>query len=98
MIQIIKLKEGTILISQIQEVTPREYGGPNTALINPYILPQNTRWMEDFTDETAFMILDTDILTMADPTESLLFRYKKVNGIVDKVDYVEEQDEEEEHY
>lgn len=86
MIQLIKLKDGTLLLSQIENVTPFEYGGPNTKLTNPYQLPMNKRWLTEFTEQTIFMIDDTDVLTLAHPRIELLDEYKRINGIVETIE------------
>lgn len=104
MIQVIKLKEGTVLISQLEVASQVEYGAPNIWLINPYI-PQKDRrflkerWLSEYTDTSVFLIDDADILTLADPTEELLNEYKKVNNVLDKDRYEEVIEEDEEvHY
>lgn len=89
MIRLIKLKDGTLLLSEVENITPYEYGGPNTKLTNPYQLPMNKRWLIEFTEQTVFMIDDTDILTLANPRIELLDEYKKTNGIEEVLDFQE---------
>lgn len=98
MIGVIKLKNGPVLISQVQSIQPDTFGGPNVELINPYLLPDKVRWMSEYTDQTTFSINDSNILTIMLPNQELLKDYKELNGIIDETEYIEEEEQEEEHY
>ena len=67
-----------ILISQIEEIGA-DIGEPDCKLINPFIIKeQNT--LEPFllgvTKQDYFMISSDKILTLADPTPTLLEKYE----------------------
>jgi hypothetical protein len=70
-----------ILISQIEEVTS-ELGEPDCKLINPFTV-KNTEFgttLEPFligiTKQNTFMMSSDKILTLADPTPTLLEKYE----------------------
>jgi hypothetical protein len=74
----------TILISQIEEVGA-DIGEPDCKLIKPFLLkePQlqgTTRTLEPFlmgvTKQDTFMMSSDKILTLADPTPTLLEKYE----------------------
>ena len=71
-----------ILISQIDEVAAVDIGQPDCKLVNPFwVNPlEGTLTLEPFlnsvTKEDAFMISSDKILTLADPTPTLLEKYE----------------------
>ena len=71
-----------ILISQIDEVAAVDIGQPDCKLVNPFwVNPlEGTITLEPFlnsvTKEDAFMISSDKILTLADPTPTLLEKYE----------------------
>ena len=71
-----------ILISQIDEVAAVDIGQPDCKLINPFwVNPlEGNITLEPFlngvTKEDAFMISSDKILTLADPTPTLLEKYQ----------------------
>ena len=81
--QIIKcllLKNGDIIISQIMEVDT-ELGGPDCKLIKPYVynsIDDMVPWKADITNQTEFMIRSEDILTIADPTGTIIDKYTEL--------------------
>ena len=77
-IKVIVLMNQQILISQIEEIGA-DIGEPDCKLINPFIIrEQNT--LEPFllgiTKQDYFMMSSDKILTLADPTPTLLEKYE----------------------
>ena len=84
MIKILYLLNNQILISQIEEVTS-EIGEPDCKLISPYVVKDNPiseqqKVLEPFligvTKQNTFMMSSDKILTLADPTPTLLEKYE----------------------
>lgn len=71
------------LISQIEEVGA-DVGEPDCKLINPFwlIASQDTisfsPWLAGFTKQDNFMISSDKILTLADPTPTLIEKYEEL--------------------
>ena len=66
-----------VLITEIIEMDA-EIGDPNCKLINPllfYSLDDMKPWKADVTNQTEFMIRAEDILTIADPTGTVIDKY-----------------------
>ena len=66
-----------ILITEIIEMDA-EIGDPNCKLINPLLfnsLDDMKPWKVDVTNQTEFMIRAEDILTIADPTGTVIDKY-----------------------
>ena len=67
-----------ILISQIEEVSS-EIGEPDCKLIDPFLV-KDDQTMEPFlcgyTRQSTFMISSDKIITLADPTPTLLEKYQ----------------------
>ena len=81
MIKILLLKNKTVLITEIEEVTA-ELGEPDCKLINPVeILDteplQLKKWLNDYTTQTSSMLSSDSILTIVDPHKILEDDYKK---------------------
>ena len=67
-----------MLISQIQEVGS-DLGQPDCKLVEPFLIQSKDSlvpWLIDLTNDNTFMISSDKILTMAEPTPSLLKKYK----------------------
>jgi hypothetical protein len=84
LIKLILLTNNQILVSQIEEVTS-ELGEPDCKLVKPFLLkdPQIeglSRTMEPFlmgvTKQDTFMISSDKIITLVDPTPTLLEKYE----------------------
>lgn len=84
LIKILVLTNNQILISQIEEVGA-DIGEPDCKLINPYLVKNNEissqqKVLEPFllgyTKEKTFMMNSDKILTLADPTPTLLEKYE----------------------
>ena len=76
-IKCILLDVDTVLISEIVEVDA-EIGEPNCKLTNPYIfnsVDDMKPWKQDVTNQNVFMVRAEDILTIADPTGTVIDKY-----------------------
>ena len=77
-IKIPSLTNNLILITQIEEVGA-DIGEPDCKLIDPFVV-RNDYTMEPFlcgfTKEKTFMMSSDKILTLADPTPTLLEKYE----------------------
>ncbi len=76
-IKVIALTNNLTLISQIEEVGA-DIGEPDCKLVNPFIV--NTElilepWLNSLTRDDEFMVSSDKILTLADPTPTLLEKY-----------------------
>ena len=70
-----------VLITEIEEVMG-EPGEPDCRFINPYRfidLDNMTPWIKA-TNQKEFMLRSEDILTIADPTEEVIERYKELTA------------------
>ena len=81
MIKVLLLKNGSVLITEIEEVTA-ELGEPDCKLINPVeILDteplQLKKWLNDYTTQTTSMLSSDSILTIVDPHKMIGDDYKK---------------------
>ena len=77
-IKIISLVNNLILISGIEEIGA-DIGEPDCKLINPFVV-RSDKTMEPFlcgyTKQNTFMMSSDKILTLADPTPTLLEKYE----------------------
>jgi len=80
-LKLIVLMNNQILLSQIEEVGA-EIGEPDCKLIDPYIVNQSTfaidPWLSPFTAKNIFMMSSDKILTIAEPNENLISKYKEI--------------------
>ena len=78
MIKILYLLNNQILITQIEEVTS-ELGEPDCKLVKPFLV-KGDKTLEPFlmgvTKQDTFMMSSDKILTLADPTPTLLEKYE----------------------
>lgn len=83
-IKIIVLLNNQVLISQIEEVVA-DIGEPDCKLIDPFIIRKNAiegldkviePFLLGYTKQNTFMISSDKILTLADPTPTLLEKYE----------------------
>ena len=71
-----------VLISEIREVAAMDIGDPDCKLVNPFWINtlEGTTTLEPFlsnvTREDEFMISSDKILTLADPTPTLIEKYQ----------------------
>ena len=71
-----------VVIAEVIEVDA-EIGDPNCKLIKPYLLKDiedMTPWKSDITNQTEFMIRSEDILTIADPTGTVIDKYLELTS------------------
>ena len=83
-IKLLLLTNNQILITQIEEVSS-ELGEPDCKLTNPYLVKDNPiseqqkvfePFLSGFTKQDIFMISSDKILTLTDPTPTLLEKYQ----------------------
>lgn len=76
--KVLALTNSLILISQIEEVGA-EIGEPDCKLVKPFLI-KSDKTLEPFllgyTKEDTFMMSSDKILTLADPTPTLLEKYE----------------------
>ena len=77
MVKVIALTNQKNLISQIEEV-PSELGEPDCKLIKPFVIKSDNSlepFLMDVTNETVLMMSSDKILTLVEPTPTLLEKY-----------------------
>ena len=77
-VKIIHLTTNQILISEIAEVAAVVPGEPDCKLVNPFTIKEDQTlepWLLSVTKDDIFMISSDKILTLADPTPTLLEKY-----------------------
>ena len=77
-IKVIALANHHNLISEIEEVGSADIGEPDCKLINPFVVADGktlTPFLTSVTRETTFMMGSDKILTLAEPTPTLLEKY-----------------------
>ena len=80
MIKVLVLMNNQFLISQIEEVGA-DIGEPDCKLIKPFIIDNNglktlQPFLSGYTKQDTFMISSDKIITLADPTPTLLEKYE----------------------
>ena len=77
-VKIIHLTTNQTLISEIAEIAAVVPGEPDCKLINPFTIKEDQTlepWLLNVTKDDIFMISSDKILTLADPTPTLLEKY-----------------------
>lgn len=77
-IKILSLMNNLILISQIEEIGV-DIGEPDCKLINPFVVKSDKTlepFLMELTKQDTFMMSSDKILTLADPTPTLLEKYQ----------------------
>jgi|TARA_B100001964_G_C14224230_1_gene596837 hypothetical protein len=78
-LKILVLVDGTMILSQIDEVSS-ELGDPDCKLTEPFIINPSTMefspWFVDFTSQNIFMIQSDKILTIIDPNTKNIKKYE----------------------
>ncbi len=77
-IKLLALMNNQILITEIEEVGA-DIGEPDCKLVNPFVVKSDKTlepFLCGFTKEKTFMISSEKILTLADPTPTLLEKYE----------------------
>ena len=67
-----------LLISEVVEVAAVDIGQPDCKLVNPFVVADGktlTPFLTSVTRETTFMMGSDKILTLAEPTPTLLEKY-----------------------
>ena len=79
-IKILVLTNGTLLISQIEEVAAVDIGDPNCKMTSPYVIngKEMLPWLSDVTDDVDIMICSDKILSLVEPHKSLVDSYLKL--------------------
>ena len=78
LVKVIHLTTNQTLISEIVEVAPMDIGAPDCKMVNPFIIKDEQvlePWLLNVTKDDIFMISSDKILTLADPTPTLLEKY-----------------------
>ena len=78
-IKAILLMNNQTLISQIEEVPAQVPGEPDCKLTNPFVLTSEgmlESWLMSATRDDVFMISSDKIMTLVDPTPTLLEKYE----------------------
>ena len=77
-VKIVHLTTKQILISEIAEIAAVVPGEPDCKMINPFTIKEDQTlepWLLSVTKDDVFMISSDKILTLADPTPTLLEKY-----------------------
>ena len=77
-VKIIHLTTNQILISEIVEIAAVVPGEPDCKMINPFTIKEDQTlepWLLNVTKDDIFMISSDKILTLAEPTPTLLEKY-----------------------
>lgn len=77
-VKIVHLTTNQILISEIAEIAAVVPGEPDCKLVNPFTIKEDQTlepWLLNVTKDDIFMISSDKILTLADPTPTLLEKY-----------------------
>ena len=80
MIKCVMLNAHCTLIAEIVEIDA-QLGDPNCKLIKPYVyksIDDIEPWNADITNQTEFMIRAENILTIADPTGTIIDKYTEL--------------------
>ena len=78
-VKIVTLVSQQLLISEIEEVAAVVPGEPDCKLINPYIIKDELvlePWLLNVTKDDIFLMSSDKILTLVDPTPTLLEKYQ----------------------
>jgi hypothetical protein len=79
------LKDGTKLITQVEEEPEAEVGKPDCRLIDPYLIDSDRTlmsWYGDYTFDNVYKIHSDFILTMATPRREYIKNYLAIMSVV----------------
>ena len=79
LVKIIHVTTNQNLISELVEVAPMDIGAPDCKMVNPFIIKEEQvlePWLLNVTKDDIFMISSDKILTLVDPTPTLLEKYQ----------------------
>ena len=77
-VKILYLTTNQILVTELVEVAAIDIVAPDCKMVNPFILKDDQSlepWLLNVTKDDIFMISSDKILTLADPTPTLLEKY-----------------------
>ena len=77
-VKIVQLTTNQTLISEIAEIAAVVPGEPDCKLLNPFVVKEDNvlePWLLNVTKDDIFMMSSDKILTLADPTPTLLEKY-----------------------
>ena len=77
-VKIVHLSTNQILITELAEIAAVVPGEPDCKMINPFTIKEDQTlepWLLNVTKDDIFMISSDKILTLADPTPTLLEKY-----------------------
>ena len=77
-VKVVHLTTNQILITELAEVAAVVPGAPDCKMINPFTIKEDQTlepWLLNVTKDDIFMISSDKILTLADPTPTLLEKY-----------------------
>ena len=77
-VKIVHLTTNQILITELAEVAAVVPGEPDCKMINPFTIKEDQTlepWLLNVTKDDIFMISSDKILTLCDPTPTLLEKY-----------------------
>ena len=79
LVKIIHLTTNQNLISELVEVAPMDIGAPDCKMVNPFTIKDDQTlepFLNSVTKDDTFMMSSDKILTLADPTPTLLEKYQ----------------------
>ena len=82
-VKIVTLVSQQLLISEIEEVAAVVPGEPDCKLINPFIIKDELilePWLLNVTKDDIFLMSSDKILTLVDPTPTLLEKYQDLTA------------------
>ena len=77
-VKVVHLTTNQILITELAEIAAVVPGEPDCKMINPFTIKEDQTlepWLLNVTKDDIFMISSDKILTLADPTPTLLEKY-----------------------
>ena len=80
-VKIVHLTTNQILITELAEIAAVVPGEPDCKLVNPFIIKEDQTlepWLLKVTKNDIFMISSDKILTLVDPTPTLLEKYQDI--------------------
>ncbi len=84
-VKIVQLTTNQTLISEIAEIAAVVPGEPDCKLINPFIVKEDNvlePWLLNVTKDDIFMMSSDKILTLVDPTPTLLEKYLDLTSAI----------------
>jgi hypothetical protein len=79
-IKIILFPNNLTLIAQIEEIDPEDIGQPDCKIIEPFSINGDflEPWLIDVSTQNAFMMHSDKFLTIVEPNQPLLAKYKEL--------------------